>query len=191
MLRSWSTGLAVLLAIVCGWADADRESSQFFVQRAEKALGARNWAEAEQHYRRALEEDPTNLPARHGLGEALLGAGQRGPGVEELRRFCEEASKANPLPPTWSGLLTKARKRLAELDVVGNELEKIVTDHAAALMAFAGRWKDKDRDAAGRALVQLLALRPGHAKATELLESLGSEPGVVWTPIFNGKDKEG
>src|SRR5688572_16024379 len=153
-----------------GLAAADRESSQFFVQRAEKALATRNWAEAEQHYRRALEEDATNLAARHGLSEALLGGSQRAAAIEELRRFCAEAESAGSLPTAWAALLTKARRRLADLDVVGNELEKLVSDHAAALLAFAGRWKEKDRDMALKALTDLLALRPDHAKAAEMLE---------------------
>src|SRR5688572_15065244 len=107
---------AMLLALaLAGGAAADRETAEFVAQRADKALQAKSWAEAESLYRKALEEDATLLRARMGLGEALLGSGQRAAGIAELRRFVDEASAVTPLPSALAAQVAKARTRLADL----------------------------------------------------------------------------
>ena len=105
---------------------ADRDSAKYFEERADKALRAKEWGEAEQGYRKALTEDPTYHPARYGLGEALLGAGQRDAAVAEFRKFVTDAKSTTPLPDGWAAVIQKAEKRLEGLDVAGNELRALV-----------------------------------------------------------------
>ncbi len=178
---------AAFLLAFAAVAGADRDTAQFFTQRGDKAVQARNWTDAEQQYRRALEEDATFLPARCGLAEALLGQGQREPAIQELRQVETEAT-AQPPPPAWGAVLAKARKRLQELDSLGTELQKTVDEHVTALYGFATKWKEKDPPIAARALDLVIALRPGHEKATALLATLRRGSGVAGTPLFNGKD---
>lgn len=186
--------LAAVLGLMClasGPSLADRETAEFVAQRADKALAARTWAEAESLYRKALEEDPTLLRARFGLSEALLGAGQRPAGVTEMRQFVAEAGALTPCPPALTALLTKAKKRLADLDTLGTELDTKIEAHASALVAFAGRYREKDPDVALEALEQALRLKPGHAKAEEQHAALKSRAPAVIVPLFNGKDATG
>jgi hypothetical protein len=184
--------LVVLLLLLPGVGSllADSETAQFVAQRADKALQAKAWADAESLYRKALEEDPKLLRARLGLAEALLGGGQRAAGLTELRRFAEEAGAAEA-SAGLAPLVAKAKKRLAELDADGTDLEKRIDGHVAALLAFAGRWKEKDPDVAATALDQLLLLKPGHEKATELRAGFEKKPSAATTQLFNGKDDKG
>src|SRR5687768_11941422 len=113
----------VSAALLAGGVAADRETAEFIAQRAEKALAARSWQEAERLFRKALEEDGTLLSARAGLGETLIGAGERAAGIAELRQFVEEAGPVAAAPPALAGVLARAKKRLTELDTLGTELE--------------------------------------------------------------------
>lgn len=189
-----STGAAFLL--VLGWAAApaaaDRATAEFFEQRGNQASREKRWEDALGHYRRALQEDETYLPARWGLGEALVGAGQRAPGIEEMRRFVLEAGSAASLPPAWAALLARARKRLGEIDALGTELTRLTEASVGPLLALAKRWMEKDPDVAKRALLHVLALRPGHAEATQLLSTLGAPPpDAKVVEVFNRKDTDG
>jgi hypothetical protein len=181
----------LLVAWLSGTTAADRETAEFVAQRADKALVARSWAEAEGLYRKALEEDATLLRARLGLGEALLGSGQRAAGIAEIRQFVDEAGALAAPTPALAALLAKARKRLVEMDTLGTELDQRIDAHVAALVAFAGRWREKDPDIAVEALEQALRLRPGQAKAAEALDGLRQRAPAVVTALFNGKDATG
>jgi tetratricopeptide (TPR) repeat protein len=184
---------ALLVAMTCAApaVSADRESAQHFTQRGDKALQTKTWAEAEQLYRRALEEDATFLPARFGLAEALFGAGQRGPGIDEMRKFCDESAKVNPLPVAWKTLQTRAKKKLGEMDTLGAEWAKTVQEHVTALLAFAGRWKTKDPTIAVKALEAAAALRPDDSEVKERLTELQGATGPKAQPLWNGKDFAG
>ena len=182
----------VLAAAAClaAPARADRETAEFHARRGDKALQEKAWADAEQHYRRSLVEDVSFLPARLGLAEALLGAGQQAPGIDELRTFCEEASRVAPMPPAWSAVVAKGRRRLSELDALGNEIDRMLGAHVDALLDLAKRWKDKDPHVAAQAVDAALRLRPGDAKAIELHEAVQRVLGKA-TALFNGKDLAG
>jgi hypothetical protein len=182
-------GLALAL-LGAPLAAADRETAQFLAQRGDKALQAKTWPEAESLYRRALDEDATFLPARYGLAEALVGAGQKGPGLVEMRRFVDEAAQLRPLPTAWGTLVAKARKRLVEIDAVGGELDRMIDGHVEALLALAKRWQEKDPTVAVQAVDLALRLRPGHAVAEKMKQELQRDLGVV-EALFNGKDLSG
>ena len=94
---------ALLLALLLSpsAALADRATAEFQVSRGEKALQEKAWSRAGEFYRKALAEDPTLLPARYGLAQALLGEGLGAPGSEELRKFVTEVNASASAPPAW------------------------------------------------------------------------------------------
>lgn len=189
-VRAAAAVMAFLVAAALP-ALADRESAKFFEDRGEKALRTKSWAEAEQNYRKALAEDGTYHPARFGLAEALLGAGQRDAAVTEFRRFVADARAATPLPEGWAPVVARAEKRLETLDAAGNELRALVDAHVATLLSFARKYAKGDADVATKALRRILSLRPGHAQATQLLESLGRSPKGEPVPLFDGASLRG
>ena len=122
--------------VVAPCVHADRETAEYFTKRADKSLRAKEWDKAEESYRRALEEDESYLPARFGLAEALIQAGKQSPGILELRRIIADAEKTPP-EPSWKSLVSKAKKRLEELDASGHALQKILDGYVAALVGIA------------------------------------------------------
>ncbi len=184
--------LVVCAAAFCAaFAYADRETAEFFAERAAKALRAKDYEEAAKHYRRALSESADYLPAQFGLADALLGAKQRDEAIEQLRAGVAAAEALDDVPRAWRSAVDDARKRLASLDVVGNELRKIEDDHVAALVAFARKWRKKDTEVTEKALRQVLVIRPGHAKATDLIESMGLSAKGVARSLFDGRTLAG
>jgi hypothetical protein len=167
-------------------AGADRAACEFFASRAQKALDSRTWAAAQEDFRRALEEDATYLPARHGLAEALLGGGDRDGGVQELRAFVEGVAGDASAPPAWTALAARAKGRLAALDAATARLDQITGRRAADLVSLAERWAAKDPGLARSALAEALALRPDDPKAREAVEKLGAPAGRA-TSVFDGK----
>lgn len=185
MTRRPLLALALLLA-VAATARADRATAEFFAGRGEQALKAKTWEEAEKMYRRSLEEDATYLPARHGLAQALLGSGRTGPGIEELRAFTAAVNAAADAPADWKALAAKATKQLADVDVSGAELKKILDRYADEFGALARKWAAKDRATAELAARRVLLLRPGDAGAEEVLKQMGGAAKGPVVPLFNG-----
>lgn len=188
--------LLIVVALLGGvtWvhapAVADRTSADFFVQRGDKALKEKKWSEAQEHFKRALEEDEHHVAARVGLGDAFLGAGNRAAAIEAWRKAVAAGDATKPFPAAWTEPLARARKRLAEMDAAGNALAQIVDKHVEALVALADRWASKDPPVAAKALRDALKLRPGHTKAAAAFEKMGSPTGD-WIPLFNGRNFDG
>lgn len=182
---------AILVACAAALSFADRETAKFLGERGEKALAAKDWAGAAGHYRKALAEDATFLPAQFGLGEALVGLGQRDEAIAEFRAFAGAAKALSPLPDGWGSLLQRAEKRLAQFDAAGTELRTLVDRHAAALLSLARKWAKDDPDLAVRAARRALALRPGDAAAAQLIESLGRSPKGEPIALFDGASLAG
>jgi tetratricopeptide (TPR) repeat protein len=168
---------------------ADREAAEFFGKKGEKHIRAREWDKAEESFRKALKEDETYLPARLGLAESLLGAGHQAGGLEELRRFIQLAKKGK-LNPAWKKLVSKAKKRLNEIDIVGKALQKIVNDYVKALVAIARRSIREDPAIAEKALRRALDLDEGNQSAQNLLKKMGKSLAEGMN-LFNGKNFNG
>ena len=170
---------------------ADRTEAEYFAQRGDKALKARDWAGAQVQYRKALEADASFLLARAGVAEALLGAGDRDSGLTELRKFVADVEAGQGLPPPWLALAAKARKRLADVDAAAAQLEAIADRRVSDLLAFSDRWAEKDPVMAIRALREVLRLRATEARALDALEKLGVERPFTGVHVFNGRDWAG
>lgn len=167
-------------------AAADRAAAEFFVQRGERALRERKWAEARDHFEKALGEYAEHLPARLGLAEARYGSGDRAGALEAWRAVA--AAPGADLPPGWPEVIGRAKARVADMEAAAEAYRKLVDRQVAALVALAARWKEKDTDVAVRALRDALELRPGHAGATEALRALGGTASDEWTTRFDGRN---
>jgi len=178
-------------ALAAAVALADRETAQFHAGRADKSLAGKKWDEAAGLYRKSLEEDETFLPARFGLAQALVGSGNSAAAVEELRGFVDAAHAASPLPPEWKPILAKAEKQLTDLDAAGSALQKILDGYADDLAALADRWTAKDPPFAERAARRALKVKPGHAKAAQVLEKMGKSAAGETIELFDGKSLAG
>jgi len=179
--------VAALLCVTALPVLADRETAVFFTDRGEKALKAGDGADAEAQFQRALEEDATYAPARFGLARAFLATEKRADGVSELKRSIEELRGV----AEWKSTLGKAESLLDEVDRSGAELRALVDAHVEELVSFARKWLKKDEDIAVRALRAALALRPGHAKAAEMIESLGLSAKGPPRELFDGETLTG
>ena len=189
-----SMSLGIVLAVVLGAAlpcAADRTAAEFFVQRGDKALRDKDWTTAQEQFRKAIEEDPENLPALSGLAEALLAAGDRTDGLKALRRAGTVANGGATMPAAWGIVAARVRKRLGEVDVAGTALDRIVEKHTADLAAYANRWIKKDPEAAAAAFEDMKRLRPDDKRTKQLGEALSRIDEATWLPLFNGKDGEG
>lgn len=185
--------LALVWAISARAAVADRTAADFFVQRAEKAQRERNWVEAQQLFRKALEEDAAHVPARLGLAEVLYAAGDRAGALETWRLVASAGAGGTALPPVWAELARRATLRVADLEAAGSAFSALLDRQVDALLAFSKRCKEKDPDVAALALERALRLRPGHAAATGALQALGgggADP-TEWTALFDGKEMTG
>lgn len=191
---TWSVrALVVLAALLAGASPcgADRASAGFYVQRGEKALREKDWTTAQEQFRKATVEDPDHIPAYAGLGEALIGGGDRAGGLQALRKALALADGGATYPAAWGGTVTRVRKRVTEVDTAGTALEKIVEKYVADLSAFGGRWVKKDLEAAERALGDLRKVRPADRRTKALADALAKLDEATWQPLFNGKDSEG
>jgi len=181
--------ILVFLAFVPGVL-ADRDAAVYFSGRGDKALQEKDWVAAEEHYRKAIEEDETYLPARLGLAEALLGAEKRAAAIEEFRTCVRECEKAPDSKETQT-ILETARKRIKEIDEAGSALEEIIDSHVKELLALARRWKKKDPQLFEVILRRILKLRPDNAAAVTLLEKAGMSATSKTVSLFNGRDLTG
>jgi tetratricopeptide (TPR) repeat protein len=180
--------LAVALLLGPAQAFADRPTAEFQAARGDKSLQDKDWAQAEESYRKALTEDAAFHPARYGLALALLGVGKSQPGIEELRKFVTAVKADASAPPAWKLLAVKAEKQLKDIDASGADVQKITDRWADELVAFARKVSAKDPVTAKRAARRALELRPGDKGAGEVLEKLGESAKGPPIVLFNGKD---
>jgi hypothetical protein len=170
---------------------ADRATADFYAQRGEKALLAKDWAAAQEQFRKAISEEADHLPGHLGLAEALLGAGSQGDGLSTLRRAVEIADVTKPFPAAWTAAAAKARRRLAEVDVTGAQLERLVDKYVGDLLSFADRWTAKDLDTATLALNEAMRLRPEHSRVKAVAAKVAKADEATWISLWNGVDKTG
>ncbi|MFO0934206.1 MAG: family 16 glycoside hydrolase [Planctomycetota bacterium] len=192
LLRRCCWPLLAIAAVIGAVAvHADRKAADFFVQRGEKALRAKDWAEAQGLFRKAIDEEAGHMPALNGLGDARYGAGERAGAIEAWRQVVAASEGGATVPPAWTEVLARAKTRLADLEASEAAFAKLLDGRVAALLELADRWREKDPDVAVKALREVLRLKPGHPGATEALQGLGGTAASEWTTIFDGADLSG
>src|SRR5262245_42001998 len=90
---------AAALVLAAAVAAADRTSAKFFEERGDKAMAAKQYVDAEAHYRKALSEDATYHPARLGLANALAAEDKRDEAIAELRQVVADFKATSDPPP--------------------------------------------------------------------------------------------
>lgn len=186
--RQRRAGLAALLlgCLVALPAAADDAEALRHTEEGDRALKARRLPEAAGHYRAALTAEEGYLPARLGLGEALLAAGDSKAGIQELRRVLRDGEARAPAPAGFARCLAAARARLREVDPAYQEWHALKAGHVADLCALAERHKDRDPDLALRALERALAFDPDDERARGLLARL-TRAGARTESLFDGR----
>jgi len=191
-MSSRAAAVAALLLVAAGLALADRETAKFLEERGDKALAAKQYADAEGFYRKALGEDATYAPARLGLAEALVGEDKREDAVAEFRKVVADVKALGDAPPQgWTLVRTKAERRLEQLDAAGTELRGIVDAQVNALLVVARKYAKTDPDTAVKACRRALVARPDDPKVSELMNSLGASPKGEPVELFDGQTLDG
>lgn len=180
--------LAILFLAVafCLPVAADMDEALDLLDEGDDALKAKDYAAAGEHYRAALEAEGTCLPARFGLGEALLATEDIPGAVVAFRQVVRQAHGDAGIPAAWRKFVSRAQRRLKEHDKHGQELEALVDAHITKVMKVALKYRSADPDLADRALEIVLALRPEHKRACEVRAKM-AEQGARKEKIFDGK----
>lgn len=165
---------------------ADMDEALELVDRGRAALKSSRFQDAAARFQEALDAEDGCVPARFGLGEALLASGDVGGAVVAFRQVARTAVPGAPVPAAWIELGAKARRRLDEHDPRGAELEKQIDCHVQRVMKVALKYKTKDPDLTDRALQIVLSLRPEHRRGNELRDSL-SRRGARDEQVFDGR----
>jgi len=176
-----------LLAAVLGApAAADMDEALDLLDEGDAAFKGGNYAGAAKLYREALEAAETCLPARFGLGEALLAMGDAQGAVVAFRQVIRQVRSEAGIPAAWQELARKAQARLTKHDANGRKLEALIDAHVAKVMKVALKYRRKDPDLSDRALDVVLSLRPDHKRASEVRAAMSSK-GARKEAIFDGK----
>lgn len=168
---------------------ADMDEALELVERGRAALKASRAEDATALFEEALEAEESCVPARFGLGEALLAGGDVKGAVVAFRHVARATTASAAIPAPWRELGAKARKFLDKHDALGQELEKLIDGHVAKVMKVALKYRTKDPDLTDRALQIVLSLRPEHGRGIELRDSL-SRQGALCVQVFDGKQIE-
>ncbi len=176
----------LLLAALTAPGFADMDAALDLTDEATEALEDGKVEKAQELFREAPEEEAGCIPARSGLGEALLTEGKIKEAVIAFRKVVRTVEADAGIPSAWKKHAKTARKHLDEHDKNGAALEQMVDDHVDKVFRVATKYRTKDPDLSARALDIVLTLRPGHARANELLESM-SRKGARKEAIFDGK----
>ena len=186
-----AVGLLVLAALlflaVFVWAQSSEE-----IQAARKAMDANQYAEAEQHYRKALAANPSSPELLAGLGLSL----QMQQRSADAIHYYSLALKQKYVPETYA-LLAQEKCRMGDLDSLRPMLRNIYREqrkNLRVISAVAPCYLDLDEPVESTsiyrslqnvdsyppdlALVQLAKsyIRSGQLFATKLSKAPGSEP---------------
>jgi tetratricopeptide (TPR) repeat protein len=179
------------LAALGATGSADRETADLFTKRGDKAASQKSFADAVEQYKKAIAEEATYVPALFGLAEAYAAQSLSSDASQQFRAVIAASASVKPFPPAWNDLVTRAKKRLAELDAAaGTTIEKVQKQYVEDLLALAEKWKAKDRAVAERALRRALEIVPDNALAAERLAALLGSAGKA-IAVFDGKAWDG
>ncbi len=178
--------LLLALAFTMSPVLADMDDALDLAEEGDDAFKAKKYAAAIRLYGAALKAEPACLPARYGLGEALLATEQVKDAVLAFRQVVRETRASPGIPVAWKDYAPQAQDRLDEFDENGGELEGLIDAHVAKVMKLAVKYRTKDPDLADRALGVVLTLHPDHKRANEILGKLARK-GARKEAIFDGK----
>lgn len=168
---------------------ADLDQALDLVEQGHAALKDSRAADAVVSFRQALEAEEGCVPARYGLGVALLATDDPQGAIVAFRQVVRATGPDAAVSVAWLAYGPKAAKQLERHDKEGQELERLVDAHVRNVMRVAVKHVTKDPDLAVRALQVALTLRPEHKRGQELLARLSAK-GARRIAIFDGKQIE-
>lgn len=188
MPGTWLRSAAALLVWVCllacptAGARADEDVAKFLVSQAKKAISKRKFDEAIAKLERARTEAPDLAEAAYLLG-TVYDKKKDAPGAlaayRDFRDICERLG--SKLSSRDKRYLKKAEKRLEKLGSGGDALDAALDLFARRLTTLAMAWKDKDPDLARDAVRRVLAVRPKHKPAQDLLDAMNGAEALADT----------
>ncbi len=178
---------AAVVALALSFAAApvaagDRTVALALIDQGKKALAKKSWTDAATLFRKAMQEAPELVEAEFLRAQALEKGGSRQEAVAAYRSFLELLEHKSDATKDELALKPQAEKRITALAAGELEIQKLDDPFCAQLLAFAKKYKDKDKAMAVEALRLLLLTKPDHAEAAEMYSALGG-------PALDGGDK--
>ena len=172
MRRALLGSFAIACLLATGARGGDPDVAAFLVQKARKAFQAKEYGEAEDSYRRALEEHAPFPEAHYGLGETYEKTGRTREALQAYRACVREIGDAADPPRAWRSLLKRAERAVSRLQRAYADLTKLNDDFIRRSLAFAKRVETSDPAWARRACEAVLALDADNPVAKALLAKL-------------------
>ena len=166
------------------WA-GDQEVAKFLFAKGETALRAKQYADAEGYFRRALEEHTPFPEASYGHGVTLAKLNRTQEAIAAYRACISAVSAAKKPTPKWKTASNRAMRALKKLRKDFAALDKLGKKHIRDLLTFAQKHAKANPRWARRAYETVLTIDPGNATATAKLGKLPADD----SPTRNGKKK--
>jgi tetratricopeptide (TPR) repeat protein len=149
----------------------DPDVADLLFKKAKKAFSAKDYADAESGFRRALKELTPYPEARLGLAESLEKLERPREAIEEYRNCIAEIDAAGA-PSRWKPLRSRAQQALSRLQGRHAELEKLNDAFVRKCIDFGKKRAKSDPYWARKAYETVLLLDPGNDVAKGLLKTL-------------------
>ncbi len=192
----------LLLLGPAGRSPADEDAARYFTERGNRALGDKEYREAERQFTKAIGEQPGFLPARLGLARAAVGLEDRPKAVGILEGILDALEAGGPSSEEEKAVGDAAEKLLKDLDRPRLEYRKLTHAYVRKLAALLERCAKENPDLARRCFVRIVRVAPRHPLVSKLrkehrillAEKPGGKRGAAKPgeePLFNGVDLEG
>ncbi|MHC4473193.1 MAG: tetratricopeptide repeat protein, partial [Planctomycetota bacterium] len=159
-----------LLALPVGAGDKDLAKLMF--KKGEAAKKAKNYEEAADLYRRAIDEDPPFPEAALGLGQALEKLGKIPEAIEAYLECRDAVAGLDPPSRKLARLAKDADKAVARLGKDYAALQAIDAEYAKKFYALGRRHKKSSAGWAKRAFLVARHLAPGDERIGKCLTEL-------------------
>lgn len=196
--------IALALASTVGPVRAgDPEVAAFLVEKAEKALRAKDYESAAADFQRARREHGPLPEAAYGLGQALEELERESEAIAAYRRCVAEVEDMEDASFTQRRAARRASSAIRRLRRRYGELDRATASFLKDLVAFARERKDDDPRWAKKACETVLRLDPSHREARRILDGLAapepkpepeteSKPAAGWgAPLVEADDLPG
>lgn len=157
----------------------DPDVAKLLYEKAEKAARSRDWEEAENYYRRALEEYSPLPDAAYGLGEVLEKQGKTSEAIDAYLLCKDQILGLESPGRTETRLLERAEKAVKRLGAGYAELADIDKAFVKDCLAFGRRFFHSDPGWAKKAFEHAIELEPGNRLVQGYLERLADAKGPV------------
>lgn len=170
--------LTLLAVVILGGATypEDEAFAEFLFEKGTKAVKSRDYEEAAEQFRRAVEQKSPFPEAAFALGEALERTGHLRDAMAAYRRCTSEVAAAENPSRAWQGLARKADAALTRLKRRFAELNRLDDRFVRDCLAFARKHSEERPLLVRRALEAARRIDPDSRDVRALLEDLPEPP---------------